>query len=261
MLYGIPYPGVYVTDEEGRVSAKFFHDSYKKRDSAERYLDAALGRTIISDDAPRAESTNEEIRIAAALHGGKGTLRQGVIRELVVRFELPEGLHIYGAPVPEGMIATEVTVKGPAGLVVLPAKLPPTSTLELPGFGTLNVWDGVVELSYPIYATGELASECRPLDVPSVDLEIDVRYQACTAVECLLPRTETLSLRVALDVIDIPDINIHRGHGQRAGAYDGTPAMRRLMARKLRANPLGLPVFLGKSMWLELKARLRRLRG
>ena len=260
MLYGIPYPRVYVTDEEGRVSAKFFHDSYKKRDSAERYLDAALGRTIISDNAPRAESTNEEIRITAALHGGKGTLRQGVIRELVVRFELPEGLHIYGAPVPEGMIATEVTVKGPAGLVVLPAKLPPTSTLELPGFGTLNVWDGVVELSYPIYATGELASECRPLYVPSVDSKT-TPLSGRTAVECLLPRTETLSLRVALDVIDIPDINIHRGHGQRAGAYDGTPAMRRLMARKLRANPLGLPVFLGKSMWLELKARLRRLRG
>jgi len=261
MLYGIPYPGVYVTDEEGCVTARFFHDSYKKRDSAERYLDAALGRTAIAADAPRAEGSDEEIRISAALHGGKGTIRQGVIRELVVRFELPDGLHIYGAPVPAGMVATEVTITGPEGLEGMSPQLTPTSSLELPGFGNLNVWHGVVELIYPIYATGELASECRPLDVPSVELEVDVRYQACTDTECLLPRSETLSLTVALDVIDIPDIDLHRGHGQRAGAYDGTPALRRLVARKVRANPVGLPIYLGKTLWLELKAWARRMRG
>ena len=35
LLYGIPYPGVYVTDEGGVLVAKFFHDSYKKRESPE----------------------------------------------------------------------------------------------------------------------------------------------------------------------------------------------------------------------------------
>ena len=53
-LYGIPYPGVYVTDEAGRVVAKFFHDTYKKRDSPEHLLDAALGRLELSEDTPRA---------------------------------------------------------------------------------------------------------------------------------------------------------------------------------------------------------------
>ena len=54
MLYGIPYPGVFVTDEQGVVVAKFFHDTYKKRDSPELLIDAALGRVELSDDAPRA---------------------------------------------------------------------------------------------------------------------------------------------------------------------------------------------------------------
>jgi len=44
MLYGIPYPGVFVTDEHGVVITKIFHDSYKKRDSPELLIDAALGR-------------------------------------------------------------------------------------------------------------------------------------------------------------------------------------------------------------------------
>ena len=30
-LYGIPFPGIYVVDESGKVVAKFFHDTYKKR--------------------------------------------------------------------------------------------------------------------------------------------------------------------------------------------------------------------------------------
>jgi len=40
-LYGIPYPGIYLCDEEGRVSAKFFHDTYKKRDSPETLVTAS----------------------------------------------------------------------------------------------------------------------------------------------------------------------------------------------------------------------------
>jgi hypothetical protein len=237
MLYGIPYPGVYVTNEQGEVIAKFFHDSYKKRDSAELYIDAALGRLNLDENTPQASGGDEDIRLTVAVHGGKGTIRQGVIRHLVVRFELPEGLHIYGPPVPEGMIPTEVEIEGPEGFRVMPPELPPTEKLTLPDIAELNVWHDTVDLIYPFYATGELASECRPLDVPSVDITVRVRYQACTDSECLLPKTESFSLTLALDVIDIPAIDIHRGHGQREGNYDGTPALRRLVARKIRENP------------------------
>lgn len=261
LLYGIPYPGVYVTDEHGVVVAKFFHDSYKKRDSAELYIDAALGRLTLDDNAPQASGGDENIKLTVAVHGGKGTIRQGVIRNLVVRFELPDGLHIYGPPVPEGMIATEVQIEGPEGFRVMPPELPATQKLTLPDIAELNVWHGTVDLIYPFYATGELASECRPLDVPSVEINVTVRYQACTDSECLLPKTESFSLSLQLDVIDIPDIDIHRGHGQRAGKYDGTPALRRLLARKVKQNPQGAPLFIGKNLWLQLKALRRKLFG
>ena len=260
MLYGIPYPGVYVTDERGVVVAKFFHDSYKKRDSAELYIDAALGRLTLDKSAPQATGGDDEIRLTVAVHGGKGTIRQGVIRHLVVRFELPEGLHIYGPPVPEGMIATDVQIEGPEGFRVMPPELPPTEKLTLPDGAKLNVWHGTVDLVFPFYASGELASECRPLDAESVEIKVNVRYQACTDTECLLPKTESFALELDLDVIDIPDIGVHRGHGQRAGNYDGMPAVKRLVARKARAHPQGLPVYLAKVLWLQLQALGRKLR-
>ena len=45
ILYGIPFPGVYMTDTEGVVVGKSFHGSYKIRDSPEAMIDAALDST------------------------------------------------------------------------------------------------------------------------------------------------------------------------------------------------------------------------
>lgn len=259
LLYGIPYPGVYVTDEEGVVVAKFFHDSYKKRDSPELFIDAALGRVVLDESTPRATGGEESVRVTAAVQGGQGTIRQGIRRHLVVRFELADGLHIYGEPVPEGMLATSVSVAGPPGLVVEDTILPPTSALRLQGLGVdLQVWSGVVDLVVPFYAVGELASEVRPLDVDRVTLDVTVRYQACNDETCLLPRTEQLSLALPLEVIDVPNISLHTGHGQREAAYDGTPHLRRLLLRKLRRHPLGFLRFVAKNIRLELAALRRR---
>lgn len=259
MLHGIPYPGVYVTDEDGVVVAKFFHDTYKKRDSPELLIDAALGRIELADDTPRATGGEPSVRITAAVHGGRGTIRQGIRRQLVVRFELDPGLHIYGEPVPDGLVPTSVHVDGPPGLVVEAPICPPTEPLHLESLGVdLAVWSGVVDIVVPFYAVGELASEVRPLDVDAVTLDVTVRYQACNDETCLLPRTEKLSLRVPLDVIDVPNVALHTGHGQREAGYDGSPHLRRLMWRKVRAHPLAFLRFIGKSIGLELAARRRR---
>ena len=259
VLYGIPYPGVFVCDEAGIVISKFFHDSYKKRDSPELLLDAALGRVVLDDRAPRVQGGDDTVRVTAAVHGGKGTIRQGIIRQLLVRFELPEGLHVYGEPVPAGMIPVDVRIEGPPGLVVLAPIYPPTESLHLQNAGvTLPVWSGTVDILIPFYAVGELASEVRPLDQTSATLDITVRYQACDDRTCLLPRTETLRLEVPLDVIDIPAIPLHQGHGQREGNYDGMVHLKRLMRRKIRAHPLGFLRYMWKHFRLQRAARHRR---
>jgi hypothetical protein len=258
-LYGIPFPGIYVCDEDGTIVSKFFHDSYKKRESPEVLIDAALGRIQIEEESPQVSGGEEDIRITAAVRGGKGSVRQGIIRHLVVRFELAEGLHIYGEPVPKGLTATSVTIDGPEGLRTLPTEFPPTEPLHLAALDVdLEVWSGEVDIVIPFYATGELASESRPLDTDSITLNIEVRYQACNDQECLLPRTERFPLELPLDVVDVPRLGPHTGHGQREGSYDSMPAMRRLLWRKIKENPLSLPKFLWKNIKMQLAARRRR---
>ncbi len=109
-LEGIPFPGAYVTNEAGVVIAKFFHDTYKKRDSPENLLDAAAGTIQINGNEPNVRNSDPELPVSVFVRGGRGTIRQGIIRHLVVRFELPDGLHIYGEPVPDGMVPTTVNV-------------------------------------------------------------------------------------------------------------------------------------------------------
>ena len=259
-LFGIPFPGAYVTDEAGKVVARFFHQSYKKRDSPEVLLDAALGRIEIDEAAPRATGGESGVRIEAAVHGGRGTIRQGVVRQLVVSFELEPGLHLYTDPVPEGLTATQVRVSGPPGFVTADPILPATKTLRHEGLGVdLETWEGRFEIVVPFHADGRLASETRPLDTETASVEVEVRYQACNEVECLLPRAETLRLEVPLDVVDVPKLGMHNGHGQREGLYDAMPHMRRLFLRKARENPVGILRFVWKKFRMEREAR-RRLR-
>ena len=238
IFYGIPYPGVFVTDGDGRIIAKFFQNNYKKRDSAEIIIDAAMGRIQLSEDAPQMAVNNEEVKLTVTLHGGSGTLRQGLIRQIVVRFELREHLHIYANPVPEGIVPTKIDVSGPPGLVVGPPLYPTSQPLPVSGSKVdLQIWSGVMDVRIPLYANGELASEVRPLENEHAKIKINVNYQACNDVTCLLPKTANLELEVPLAVTDVPALPIHMGHGQREGRFDAQKHMQRLMQRK---NSVGI---------------------
>ena len=264
ILYGIPYPGVYMTDAEGVVVAKSFHASYKMRDSPEALIDATLGRIELDDEPVRESAIGDdaaEVRLRVALRGGRGTIRQGIVRHVVARFELAPGFHLYGEPVPEGMIPTKVEVEGPEGLVVHDPIAPETTPLRLESMGLeLPVWSGTFDIVIPFHAAGDLVSEVRPLDGESVELIVRVTYQACDDDVCLLPHTETFRLDVPLDVVDMPNLAMHAGHGQRMGRFDGAPHLKRLLARKFRESPLGFVRHAFLAMRLELAAWRRRRR-
>lgn len=258
-IYGVPFPGSYVVDGDGVVVAKFFHDSYKKRESPDTLLDAAQGRIELQPDEPVRRGGDPDVSVSATLHGGGGVLKQGSVRRVVVRFELRNGLHIQGDTVPEGMFATTVEIEGPEGLVVGEPIFPPTETLRLPGLDLqLQVWSGTVDIAVPVYPVAPLLSELRAITRPSITLDVGVRYQACDDTTCLLPRTVQLPLQVGLEPVVLPDLWIHTGEGQQVTGMDSMKHMRRLALRKLRgASPLALVRGALKSARLNRAARKR----
>jgi hypothetical protein len=160
------------------------------------------------------------------------------------------------------MIPTTVSVAAPPGLVLEDPIFPPTEMLRLESMGMeLPVWSGTVDIIVPFYPVGELASETRPLDRDTAELEVQVRYQACDDAACFPPRTETLRLELDLDVIDVPAIGTHMGHGQREGNFNGAPHVARLILRKLRKYPMGMPRLVWKTIKLEIAAKRRSLQS
>ena len=238
--YGVPFPGTFVTDEKGKVVGRFVHDSYKIRASPEHLIDSIRGEISIGASAPSAEAGDGDLRIRAFLHGGRGTMRQGILRQVVVRFEPRDGLELITARAPEGGVGTSVEVAGPPGLVV-----------EDP------IWKGPLDVAIPVYAQAELISECRPIENDTITIQVTVRAATSDGRSRLDPKTQTLTLEIFLEPVDMPKLRFHGDTGQRRSDMDSEPHFRRLVLRQFRRHPLGAIRSLINTQWKQAAARRR----
>lgn len=189
--FGIPFPGAYVIDAGGTIAAKFFESSLQFRPAANQLLRAALGEVV---ELP--PITERPAQVAFDVHFDGDVLHAGVVRDLIVRFAVPDGQHLYGEPVPEGMVATTVEIEPDVGLVAQPPVFPPTRPHTLAGTGeTLPVFAGDVLIRVPI---AHLSRSLTQLDDGRVVQRVvgAVRWQACDDDVCHLPRREHFSIDI-----------------------------------------------------------------
>jgi len=189
--YGIPFPGTYIIDEDGIVIEKLFNRHYAGRSSPELMIDSALGEILLGEDEPSTKVGNDDVQVSATFHGGDGTIKNSVVRQLVVRFELAEGLHIYDEPVPDGMVSTRIEVTGPSGVRTGELFKPPTHPLSLSDLGIeLNVWEGQVDFALPVWIDDRISGVTREHAMSDVPLTITIKYQACDDRVCRIPQQE-----------------------------------------------------------------------
>lgn len=182
--YGLPFPGSYLVGEDGTVGRKFFHRRYQERETAEVVLHDGFSLPLDMSGNP---TVSDGAAVTATL-GGEG-LAVAQLAELYVRIELADGLHAYGQPVPDGYIATEVTVTAPESVQVGAARYPRTRPFRVAGIEEqFHVFEGDIEVTVPLMSMER--------ELETVPLEIAVRYQACDERECFLPRDERLHLDV-----------------------------------------------------------------
>ena len=188
-LHGMPFPGAYLTDAQGRIAQKHFNTNYRVRESAETIIRGDLGEWHDAHGHPAAAGG----AVSAAL--GSPELKPFSRIDVLVRIDLPEGRHAYGEPVPEGLTATSVTVTGPDDLRVEAPVMPPTRPLYVEGVGEeLAVFDGDIRIRVPIsYRSAEA-----PGGGDTVPIAVEVRYQACDELVCFLPAEERLTLDAPL---------------------------------------------------------------
>jgi len=233
-FYGVPFPGFFLLNEDGVIVDKLFNRHFAHRDGIEAILDSYAGRVTPGAHEPVAASSEDDgIAITAFLRGGGGALRAGPRRRMVVRVEMPEGLHIYDDPVPTGMVATTIALAGPDGLRHGAVEAPPTHEFELPGVSEpLRVWDRSVDFVMDVWADSMLGKAIAA-GTDSIEVEVTVRYQACDDAQRLIPRSRTLTLDVPLAIGAMPNSPRFNGITGATVDMDLDTHMKRLVERKL----------------------------
>ncbi len=228
--YGIPFPGTYVVGTDGVISHKFFEHSLAVRVGPEQLLAAVRGNTVDLEPATEGpvEAGGAEVTVDVGIEGRD--LPPGLQREVVVRFAVPPGQHLYGEPVPDGMVAATVVLDDVPGLVAFDIVAPATRPLTLAGTGeTLQVYDGDVTLRLPVTQNGTAGEKIDGRRMITIGGE--VRWQVCDETACGLPQRQHFEIQIASGRITLPDIGPAAAAG-RAVPMNGADHFARMTERR-----------------------------
>ena len=193
--WGVPYPGVFLLDEQGCVKEKRFQQSYRERETGVAVLERGFGLES-SVHGTSAHARCEGVRIAARTDSS--TYRAFQRLWLTVEMEIDAGLHIYGQPIPNGFIPLTVDITPAEGRSVGTPEFPPPVPHRFKGLNEeFYIYEGTLTVTVPLTFVD---------DADDAIVEVVVRYQACSdELGCLMPQTVTLQVPVRVqDHIDRP---------------------------------------------------------
>ena len=222
--YGIPYPGVYITDSDGIIVEKFFENNFTVRPGPEQLLAAVRGEEVLLEERPDPVS---EVSVDVDFVGD--SLPVGISRQIVARFSLPEGMHVYGQPVPEGLVAASIELDEQVeGLVAYTPITPATRSMTLTGDGhTLEVYEGDVVLRLPVAQNGRAMTKDE--EGRWVSIAGRVRWQACDSDACGLPEEQTFNFRVPAAFTVMADMGPGEG---RVPSMNGATHFQKMTSRR-----------------------------
>lgn len=190
---GIPFPGTFMVDREGRVTSRYFEDYYRERSTVSNIM-LRLGAGEDTVTGTQIESDHLDI----TTYPSDGTVALGNRFALVVDITPGPGMHVY-APGASDYRVISLTVEPQPFLSVLPIDFPPS---EIYYFAPLNE-------RVPVYQKPfRLLQEVVPAVTPEAqkafagkdNLTIvgTLEYQACDDAICYNPVTVPLTWTVAL---------------------------------------------------------------
>jgi Thiol:disulfide interchange protein DsbD, N-terminal/AhpC/TSA family len=188
---GVPYPGIFILDERGVVVDKRFEQSYRTRPTAASVLEEGFGVPGV-EPAVAASAETGEIKVTTWL--ASATYRPYQKLRLGFSVVVASGLHVYGAPIPEGLTPLTVTVEPREGFEVGEVELPEprlyeyeyaTEGLDAPTDEPTFVYEGTVRGALSLAIVQNLGE---------IEVGVRVRYQACGDAVCYPPAEVRLSL-------------------------------------------------------------------
>ena len=190
-LRGIPFPGTFIVDRQGRVTSRFFEDYYRERITTSNIL-LRTGRAAAAVRGTEA-STNH---LALRTYPSDSTIALGNRFAIAVEITPKKGMHVY-APGAKNYRVVTLDVAAQPHVRVLPVQYPAS---EIYHFKPLN--ERVATYQKPFTLLLEVVPEVTPeaqkafAGKKSLTLLGSLQYQACDDKICYNPTSVPLSWTV-----------------------------------------------------------------
>ena len=195
--YGVPYPGIYILDARGVVTAKYFEADYKERDSTGLILLKQFG---IEPETPHAVQRAKHLTITTSATAP--VLRPSLKLELTAEIAMDPRVHVY-APGVEGYAPITWTMTLSAAWKSSDVHFPPAKTLRLEAINeTVPVFDDKFRLTRELIIADD--KTVRPLLDAAGNLVMEgvIKYQACDDRQCFLPATVPVKWSIPFQALD-----------------------------------------------------------
>jgi peroxiredoxin len=197
-FFGIPYPGMFVLDAKGVITAKYFEDDYQERYTSSNILVHQFG---LQAAASRSELENKQLQLSYAASNSSIHAGQRVALELDI--ELKPKMHVYAPGVQSSYIPIEWTITDSALANAHEVTLPKPEMLNLEAIGeTVPVFTGKLRLTRDI----TLADDAKLKGAVDADgyfvVEGVLRYQACDDHICYIPKDVPLKWKFHYEASD-----------------------------------------------------------
>ena len=191
-MAGIAFPGTFILDRSGRVTARFFEDFYITRNTSSSVLMRAGAGSLVQ--GTKISTAHLDI----TTYPSDSTIAPGNRMTLAFEVTPHRGVHVY-APGASGYRVIDVHVESDPVITAFPLQYPPS---EIYFFKPLNervpVYERTFVLREDITLDGAPQTQAALRGKDSVTVRGTLDYQACNDKVCFNPESVPLSWTLSL---------------------------------------------------------------
>lgn len=203
--YGIPFPGTFIVDRQGVVTARFFEEAYQERNTVASIL-LKLGAAGDGVDAQRITTDHAEITTYLTDQGAA----PGTLFSIVVDVEPRKGMHLY-APGNHNYKVIALRLDAHPLVVTRPLRYPAS---EMYVFKPLN--ERVEVFRRPFRLVQDVGLSASPdarkalASMTALSISGTLEYQACDDRTCFLSKSVPVAYSLSVRQLDAERANVPR---------------------------------------------------
>ena len=196
--FGIPNPGIYFIDKQGRVKAKYFEDDYRERQTAAVILMRQFGIEPVT----KHNSTSAK-HLSVSTSASRDTAHMGQHLALIIDVDLPPRVHVYAPGVKGGYIPIDWKQNDTPAAQTGPVAYPAAKTIFLDAIKErVPVYQDHFRLTREIILSNDKDLAAAADSTGTIILSGTFRYQACDDEKCFVPETVPVSWTLHFEPLD-----------------------------------------------------------